>query len=439
MTKKEKSIIGAALSFLIAVVLLLTSLVVWCWIAKDGYQSKLENQYQKNYLQLKDNFDDLEVDLSKLIATTSYNSQKSILQSLYTNCVLACDNLSGVPLSSDSLYKVNEIVNRLGGYAYTLLNNGAALTSGQMKEVEQLHKSVSVVKYDLNSGYANFVNNGDVLSDASLDVEGSSFTAGLVSGEAAYSDVPSLIYDGPFSESVVNKVPKSLEPEISETEARGLVYDLLVFWEGYTVSYSGQTNGRLKTYNFDLVKDDVVVYVQILANGGKLLSVNSKGLSNEEMIDVEEGISIAESVAYQFGFDDMYVVWHQRVGDLLYVNLAPIVDGVIYYPDLVKAKLDLRGGVLLGWEATSYVYNHEDRDYQCSYSIVEGQTKLSPLLKVEERNYCIVPNEFVGESYSYEYVCTWEGYKYYIYLDANTGEEINIMRVVHTDNGDLLM
>lgn len=140
------------------------------------------------------------------------------------------------------------------------------------------------------------------------------------------------------------------------------------------------------------------------------------------------------------GIDNMYEVWSQEVGDIVYINLAPIVDRTIYYPDLIKVKVHKKAGFVVGWEASNYAYNHVDRvAVSPEISFTEGQAKLSQLLEVKERNLCVIPNKYVGENYAYEYVCTWRNYTYYIYLDVKTGEELNIMRVVETSNGSLLM
>ena len=79
------------------------------------------------------------------------------------------------------------------------------------------------------------------------------------------------------------------------------------------------------------------------------------------------------------------------------------------------------------------------KNKQQKYKIETVKEKINPLLNVIERNLCIIPGEYVGELSAYEYICTWKNYTYYIYIDSNTGKEVNIMRVVETNNGSLLM
>ena len=101
--------------------------------------------------------------------------------------------------------------------------------------------------------------------------------------------------------------------------------------------------------------------------------------------------------------------------------------------------LDLSMSSVVGWEAVNYATNHIERTFTSSIGILDAMSNVSSLMSITERNLCIIPDKFVGEISAYEFICTWENYTYYIYIDANTGEEVNILRVIDTSNGQLLM
>jgi hypothetical protein len=54
----------------------------------------------------------------------------------------------------------------------------------------------------------------------------------------------------------------------------------------------------------------------------------------------EECEVFAHNFASLMGIENMFTVWSQKVGQTVYVNLAPIQGGVIYYPDLIKVKIN---------------------------------------------------------------------------------------------------
>ena len=53
--------------------------------------------------------------------------------------------------------------------------------------------------------------------------------------------------------------------------------------------------------------------------------------------------------------------------------------------------------------------------------------------------YNIVYNLTVGQNDVINISPKYENYTYYIYLDSMTGKEVNILRVIDTNNGSLLM
>ena len=262
------------------------------------------------------------------------------------------------------------------------------------------------------------------------------FEGGLVNTESANKNIPSLIYDGPFSESVINKEIKGLgDQEYTHEEISEKLSQL---FSGFSIYYTGTTEGKFSTYNYE-VRGDVLLNVSVTKVGGILLTISAYGSGGNKLLTQSEGIALAESFAYDAGFDNMFMVWSQVTDNILYVNLAPIVDHVIYYSDLIKVKVDLSLGIVVGWEATGYATNHVgNRQFTSSIGILDAQELLNPLLTVEERNLAIIPDEFVGEHSAYEFICSWKNYTYYIYIDSNTGKELNILRVIDTSNGQLL-
>ena len=60
-------------------------------------------------------------------------------------------------------------------------------------------------------------------------------------------------------------------------------------------------------------------------------------------------------------------------------------------------------------------------------------------MDVRTTKLALIPNEYVGETLCYEFMCINEGSTYYIYIDANTGLQMNILKIVETDDGNLLM
>ena len=405
------------------------------------YKTQLENSYMKSFYEMVDNVNDLEVSLSKIVATNNISSQRELLASIYDTCMIGVGNLNVLPINNNKLTEINKLLNTTGGFAYSLLLNnyeGNLISNQDYAQFEDIYDSVLSLRYDINSYMQNLQYDYSILDDVDFgNVENSSFSAGFVDSESSSANVPSLIYDGPFSDSLLNKEIVGLGDV--EYYREQVEQDLASVFAGKEIKYTGETNGKFQTYNFEVI-GDVNLYVSVTKKGGFILSITAFGSGEGVAIDTNQGIEIAESFAEDIGIDNMYSVWYQKTGNMLYVNLAPIVNKVIYYSDLVKVKVDLSLCEVVGWEATNYATNHvSDRTFTSSVGLLDALANINPLLEVQERNLCIIPDKYVGELSAYEFICTWENYTYYIYIDANSGEEVNIMRVINTSNGNLLI
>lgn len=440
-TNKNVAIFAWAM---IAIIIGLSALSISLSVSTSKYKMRLENVYKKNYFELINNLEDIEVGFTKLVATNSLSTQQELLQDVYDSSTMANVNLTSLPISSNKISHVTSYINSVNGYATALLKKSyenIKLDDEALKSIDSLYEYSKIILYDLND-YANSLNGkNSIISQVKYSNADTSKFDGGMQVNASTEKLPTLIYDGPFSDSVTNKEIKGLSGiEITKDQAEQYIKQNFEYFGDFTLTYDGETKGKFGTYNFILESVEARLYVQITQNGGMILSINQlsvkKGNNN---LTADQSNILAHNFATLLGFDNMYSVWHQETDEVVYVNLAPIVDHVIYYSDLIKVKVNKNLGIVVGWEATNYAYNHTDRNTPLfTLGFDECEQNLSPALKVVERNRCVIPNKYVGESVAYEYICTWQEYRYYVYIDANTGSELNILRVIDTDNGQLL-
>lgn len=436
MKKNNNNWLYILVSILSASTIVFLCLFLSFSVTSNKYRQTLENNYKKNFYEVASNINDMEIDISKIVATKDRGVVSTLLNSLHSNVNLTLANVNQLPITYDKLTNINMLLNKIGGFSQSLIEkvfDGDVLSDEDYTQINNIHTSVLSLKYDINNYYVKVHSDFEILANA--DTKGASdFSSSLLNTESANSKVPSLIYDGPFSESVLNKEIVGLSGEdISQAQALDLAKKL---FETEDVSYQGLVSGKFTTYNFYVNRGGL--NVAITKKGGLLLSVTSYGSSGQNTIDANEGVKVAENFARTVGLDNMYSVWTQACGNILYVNLAPIVNSCIYYSDLVKVKVDLVSSRVVGWEATNYATNHKSRVFTSSITFREAEQNLSSILKVEERNYTIIPDKYVGEVSAYEFICSWKNYTYYIYINSNTGAEANILRVIDTDNGELL-
>lgn len=63
----------------------------------------------------------------------------------------------------------------------------------------------------------------------------------------------------------------------------------------------------------------------------------------------------------QKGFKNMKETYYLKKQGIVTINYAYEQNGVIMYPDLIKLKVALDNGEVLGIETTGYLNSHEER------------------------------------------------------------------------------
>ncbi len=424
--------------------------------------ASLENLYQRSFYELVNNVNNMEVEMSKLMVSNDSTSQQKILTSLKQQTSDAENSLSLLPLDAQVLTQTSDFMNQLNGYCTSLVTyKDGAIEGEDFETLSQVHLSLTSIKDELNSIMEKIMQ-GYMISQNISGEDGGDFTIKFSNFVNDTIDYPSMIYDGPFSASTTNKTVKGLTgEEIDQSEAELKVGS--IFGDKLTgMTFIGNTSGTFETYDFGVNTADKNYYVQITKKGGFLLNISANITEAAKTANEEEtstsgetvtsdsvnstdeatntAVEIAENFAKNRGLENMKCVWSASSENVCYVNLAPIVDEIIMYPDLVKVKIELSSGEIVGYEASSYAINHTEReDLIAQITETEAKALISDSLIIDSTKLCVIPLDYVGETLAYEFAGEFDNYNYYLYIDAYTGSQVRVLRVIQTDEGELMI
>ena len=162
--------------------------------------------------------------------------------------------------------------------------------------------------------------------------------------------------------------------------------------------------------------------------------------SDQRNIDMAKAEKIALDFAKANGVENASIVWKQELKSQAYFNITPKQGDVVLYPDLVKVKVDLEHGDVIGYDAISYFTNHTNRDIkQGGIGVDLARERVDKSFNIVGQRLVLAPLDFNREVLCYEFEAERNGATYYIYLNAQTGLEENILKVVETDDGSKLM
>lgn len=410
-----------------------------------SYKNDLEGVYQRSLHDLVDSVNNAEIKMSKVLASNASSYQKKMLLEVSQNANEASSNIGLLPLSQNDINENVRLINQISGYTQTLsekLSQGGSLTQAELDTLDSIYQNLLTMKSELNKIIRKVEQGYNIVDNSmNLDTDGNLFTKEFASIHDTDVDYPTMIYDGPFSDSVVNSEIKGLKgakvsKEDAQTKAQKSFKNLV------SIDYQGEANGRFETYNFRAKNsDEEMIFIQVSKIGGHILTVSGAGNGNRDAsIDSARAKELALDFVKLNGIENPDVVWTDTISDEAYFNIAPIQNGVVLYPDLVKVKVDLSSGTVVGYDATTYFTNHTSRSIASPQgSIKDAEVKVPSKFSVNGRRTVLAPLDYNREVLCFEFETTYNEATYYFYINAVTGEEENILKVIETDNGNLLL
>ena len=212
----------------------------------ENYKKALNNSYESSFYSLNDEVNSIESTLSKLSVSNDEKMQEKYLTEICSLCEMAQNDLSALPLEHNMLSNTYKFVNQLGGYAFSLnesLEKGETIDEQNKEQIGKMHKSSQEIKNELNNLASILGSNYSIVDNISSSKIGESgFSENFHNMYDETIKYPTLIYDGPFSDSLEQKEVKGLlNLDYTKAEAEQKVKKL---FEGYNVSFSGETEGK---------------------------------------------------------------------------------------------------------------------------------------------------------------------------------------------------
>lgn len=403
----------------------------------------LQSVYERNLYELVSDVNDIEVTLSKSLISNDKTQQQKLYYKLYEQCNLAQNNLSRLPINHTSIKETTKFVNQMGGFSYYLfdkLNNNQTVSDADYNSLTELYTMCVSIQQILNDYAYQIQNDYNILQDANL--EDGQINSTFISMQETGIDYPTLIYDGPFSDSVMNqKVEGLYGEELNIEQVSNMLEEVFKDYNVKRIDYKEETSGAVATYNFNLtLNNGHEYYLQVAKKGGLIITMSGYQQSVNDNFSLTECETKAEEFANMLELKDMKAVWSTKINNVAYVNLCTVVNDTIIYPEMIKVKVSCDSGEILGWEARSYAYNKKDRtNLKPSETLSKAREKVSSLLTIKTEKKALIPLEFNKEILCYEFMCEYNNYTYYVYIDANTLQEVNVLRIIDTLDGNLIM
>lgn len=450
---KERLKKGHMLSVIVVLLIIVAALGIIIYRKQREYRQASENSYNMAFYELVDYVENVETYLAKsLISSTSEHGAET-LTNLWREANLAQSYLARLPIESQELENTEKFLNQVSDYSYSLSRKNIYnenLTEEDLKNLKDLHaysveleNTLNQLSEDLNTGrfsWGELTKKGTVAFAQQVDNISKESFSNL---EENFHQYAGLIYDGAFSEHLTSQEKKGLTGEdIEEEQAKQIAENFVGKDKIKEISNLGfSENATIPVYDFSITnQDNTTSNISISKKGGHVVYINTNREVNSEIISQEEADSKGKEFLASKGFKDMKETYYLKQEGIVTINYAATQDDVVMYPDLIKVKVALDNGEILGMETTGYLNNHTQRNTQnIKISKEEAKKTLNKDLQIESEGVAIIPTEWKSEILCYEFKGKVEDREFLVYINAENGREEDILIITNTPNGTLTM
>ena len=165
----------------------------------------------------------------------------------------------------------------------------------------------------------------------------------------------------------------------------------------------------------------------------------NRNIENEDLSQ-EQADEIGKNFLNEKGFKNMKETYYLKNNGVVTINYAYEQEGVVIYPDLIKLKVALDNGEILGIETTGYLNSHYERNITTpKISKDEARKKINNNIEILSEGLAIIPTQYKTEVLCWEFKGKVEEKEFLVYIDVETGKEQDILMIVNTPNGTLTM
>ena len=251
------------------------------------------------------------------------------------------------------------------------------------------------------------------------------------------ADLSALILEGVLPQP--DKAVRALglpEGEITQEEAIGIARSV-VGPRTISVSAAPGTSGALPAYGVSVQTDDVLLNLEITRQGGKVLWMMPETASFPVLQSVQTCVAAAGDFLNLQHFGPVKDVYWQSYDGLCVITFVPLQEGVLLYPDLIRVQVRMDTAQVVGLEAHQYWLNHTGREISPpGLSAQEAAERIAAHARTDNVQLCVIPSD-AGERLCYECRLIFNEETYLVYLDAQDGSEVQLLKLIPLENGSL--
>ena len=222
----KKRCLVRIISFALAFVLIFVGSIIYNNSQTSLLKRKIVHKYQSAMEKLSSEMENISITLGKTLYIGTAESLTKLTNELILQAGTASAALAELPVKHTGMQTVSKFLNQVSNFAFSITQNvikGQEVSENERQNLVKLSKIAKDLSVNLDEAktlYNTSENwNDSVENELNNVVSNSNLDAFLDDTAEALSDYPTLIYDGPFSDHILEKESSLLNSAKERREA----------------------------------------------------------------------------------------------------------------------------------------------------------------------------------------------------------------------------
>lgn len=417
-------------------------------------ENALEASYQRGFYNLLEQVNNLNLLISKSEVTSSDEQRIMLLTTIWHQSEGARNSLATMPLGNRDMTNMQKFFAQLGDFSYRIAEklvkkqdvteNDWAKMREFRKNIQSLNQELRRLQDDVSAGKIRWQDKPDSLF-STQKIKGMGDSLETID-QKLKKEAPTITYDGPFSDHVESPTVKGVSGNpVSESEAVKIARQVVdkIAKGDLRADVAGRTKGNIPAYTIEFTQDDNAapnIIMDVSETGGHVIwFLNTREIESPK-IAIKQAVNNAKAFLESMNYNDFEATGSLRENNTITVSFVPKDGDVLLYPDFIKVEVALDTGEIVGFNSVAYLTYHTKRSLpEPKVTEEEVREKLNKNLSVERIRMALIPDEAQNEKFCYEVDVRLNSDRYFIYINAENGNEERILKVVETDKGTMTM
>jgi len=408
---------------------------------KNQLLTRLENTYQRAFHDLAFNLSAIDAELAKAAVAGTEEQAMIRLAAVWRQAYVAQTNLGQVPLGVANLENTELFLARIGDAVFSIASRGTLPTAEDRQVLSMLRTQARDMANTVATVQATVLRDNMRWTDLEIRTlnDRAPRDSQVLGKFRALEDQVQQFPEITFGEhvNVARPAPLAVTAEsvsagVAEKTARDFLRHLGA--DLRLVSQVEVVEAELPHFSFVFahpVDANRHTTIEVVRNGGRVFQMFSEREPRAAVIEVGVAEQRAKLFLAERNLMNLELLGVEIGGNTAIFTFCYTEDGILFYPDLLRVRVALDNGEVLSYEGNGFVMYHRERgNFVGQMGIAQAKAGLNPDLLVNGVQRVIIFDRQGREVLCYEFAVQRGTEKFLIFINATTGREENIVRLV---------